>query len=72
MRMRETREVINKSEGAVVSVSIFLDRMVVQRERKTTRVCQWDQSATCKKSRGRAYHDGYLYQRHVVIYEAKA
>ena len=32
--MRDTREVINKSEGAVVSVSIFLYRMVVQRERK--------------------------------------
>jgi hypothetical protein len=48
--MRDTREVINKSEGAVVSVSIFLDRMVVQRERKTARVCQWDQWATCKKS----------------------
>ncbi len=35
--MRDTREVINKSEGAVVSVSMFLDRMVVQNEWKTAR-----------------------------------
>lgn len=31
IRTRDTKEVINKSEGAVVSVSIFLNRMVVQK-----------------------------------------
>jgi hypothetical protein len=50
--MKDTREVINKSEGAVVSVSIFLDRMVVQRERKTARVCQWDSRRHARKAVG--------------------
>lgn len=70
IRMRDTREAINKSEGAVVSVSIFLDRMVVQRERKTARVfqCQWDSRRHARKAVGvGGHHEGaFIYQRHAI------
>ena len=49
--MRDTREVINKSEGAVVSVSISLNRIVVQKEWKAARV--WG-GRHAKKNGGRS------------------
>jgi len=66
--MRETGEVINKSEGAVVSVSMFLlDRTAVQKERKTARVL----GSRHGKKRWGGHHNGYIYQWHVIC-EAKA
>ena len=37
VKMRETRELINKSEGATVSGGIFINRTVVQNEWTTAR-----------------------------------
>ena len=66
IRTRDTKEVINKSEGAVVSVSIFLNRMVVQKEWKATSI--WGGRHAGKEVGG--HHDGYLYRPH-VIWEAR-
>ena len=66
--MRDTREVINKSEGAVVSVSISLNRIVVQKEWKAARV--WG-GRHARKTEGGRHHHGYLYRPHVIC-EARA